>query len=311
MNKPTRKKRRISLLRWFLVALGMVVFFLATGMAALWVALGRPKVNTETPNAEQIALCRELFLLNPELEIEPLGYFRLDSLDVSHGFKFAAKPNDPVELLDEPHRARVSFSKNSENIFLSRGNRISWWDRPPGDVFGGDFLEASDSFIWSVSMGYHPNGDGTLTVWCYAESGANYDEADVVTSERLEFRGHHYQFVAEKEWLSWESAVARCEAMGGHLVVINDPEENDFLTQRLGVGKLPCFLGAHVKNESDAWKWVDGSPLSYQNWIEGQPHGAGNEKNYLRVQPLVWPGWCAFPGHAMGFICEWNSAPTN
>ncbi|MEM7385894.1 MAG: C-type lectin domain-containing protein, partial [Verrucomicrobiota bacterium] len=123
-------------------------------------------------------------------------------------------------------------------------------------------------------MGYLPNDDGTMTVWAYSESGANYSKEDLVTSERLAFRGHYYQLVVDWAWLNWDEAVARCEAMGGNLVVINDKEENDFLTRRLGAGRLPCFLGSRLKRDSDVWEWVDGSPMTYQNWIEGQPHNA-------------------------------------
>ena len=200
MSERKHEKRRISVLRWFFIGGGLVILCLAIGVAALWIALDRPNINTETPSDEHVALCREMLLLHPELEVEPLGYFRLDSLDISHGFKFIAKTDDPVELLDEKHRDRINFRKGFAGGFLSRGDCVSWWSQPLEGVFGGDFLDASDNFIWHSSMAYLPNNDGTLTVWAYAESGANYNEADSVTSERLEFRGHDYQLVVEKEW---------------------------------------------------------------------------------------------------------------
>ncbi len=311
MSGKKQEKRGLGCLGWILISFGLVALCLVIGVAALWISLSRPKVNTEIPSAEDVAVCRAMFLLHPELEIQPLGYFRLESLDISHGFKFIAKAENPVELLDEQYRHRIQFRKGFEGGFLSRGDRVSWWNQPREGVVGGDFLEVSDNFIWHSSMGCRPNGDGTFTVWAYAESGANVSERDIASSERLEFRGHSYQLVVDKNWLNWDDAEARCKAMGGNLVVINDQEENDFLAQLRGVGSVPCFLGARFKQGSEAWEWVDGTPLSYQNWIEGQPLPIREEDNFLRSQPLVWPGWCAFPGTALGFICEWEITPAD
>ena len=275
---------------------------------ALWLALSTPRINTETPSDEHVTLCREIFRLHPDLEIEPLGYRRLDSLDISHGFKFIAKTEDPSELLDERLSAMVKFREDFDSSFLDRVVRSCWWKRAQEGGLGTGFESSLNGFFWHTGIYCHRNGDGTLTVWAYAESGANYNEQELKEVGPQEFRGHYYQLFVEKDWLSWDEASARCEARGGYLVVVNEQEENGFLAG-LVAGKAPYFLGARSAEGTGAWKWIDGSPMSYQNWLEGQPIANRKAGSHLRAQPFVWPAWCESPGPAMGCICEWDSEP--
>ncbi len=171
MNNAHRLSRIFSNFKLCIaIVVSLVAICLAVGVVALLI-LSHPKVNTATPAAEHVTLCREMFRLHPELEIEPLGYRRLDSLDISHGFKFIAKTDDPSELLDDKRREMVEFREKFDGAFIDRARRSSWWNRPQGGGLGAGFEFSYDGFIWFSAMYYHPNGDGTLTVWAYAESG--------------------------------------------------------------------------------------------------------------------------------------------
>ena len=59
------------------------------------------KVNSAKLDAKQVEMCRKLMSINPQLEIEPLGYYSFSSLDDFHRFKFIAKTEDPAELFDK------------------------------------------------------------------------------------------------------------------------------------------------------------------------------------------------------------------
>ena len=48
--------------------------------------------------------------------------------------------------------------------------------------------------------------------------------------------------------------------MGSHLVVINDQDENDFLSGHLNSFQDP-WIGLFDPSERDQWTWVDGSSL--------------------------------------------------
>ena len=59
--------------------------------------------------------------------------------------------------------------------------------------------------------------------------------------------------------------------MGGHLVIINDAEENDFLTS-IGAGNDYYHLGASDHEKEGEWRWVDGTPMKFENWHQNEPN---------------------------------------
>ena len=46
------------------------------------------------------------------------------------------------------------------------------------------------------------------------------------------------------------------------------------------------FLGATDNVEEGVWKWLDGSSLTYENWIAGKPDNQGAGENYLIYQSV-------------------------
>ena len=72
--------------------------------------------------------------------------------------------------------------------------------------------------------------------------------------------------------MTWTEAKACCESMGGHLVVIEAKEEQDFLTDfvsRAGARNL-YWIGLEVVGEG--WEWITGNALEYDNWAVGEPN---------------------------------------
>lgn len=130
-----------------------------------------------------------------------------------------------------------------------------------------------------------------------------------ISKSPVPYGNHYYQVIQEVD-VEWKDAKARCETLGGYLVVINDSEENAFLAS-IGAGNLPFHLGASdAENEGD-WRWIDGSPMTWQNWDEGEPNDNPSRypKNYLSAHPRSWPAWTAGRSRAQGFICEWDHRP--
>jgi len=70
-------------------------------------------------------------------------------------------------------------------------------------------------------------------------------------------------------------------ADGGHLVTIDDPEEQDFLTaafptaESLWIGLVQdvddpsCAPGC---DPDGGWRWIDGSPSTFRNWAPSEPN---------------------------------------
>ena len=107
---------------------------------------------------------------------------------------------------------------------------------------------------------------------------------------------------------TWDEAALFCEELGAGFVIVDNQEENDFITQ-LGVHNH--WLGLSDVETEDEWLWVDGEEANYTNWAENQPDNAGDGEHCV----VIWNGlvgeeeivgeWndgaCATP---LPFICE-------
>eukprot|EP00913_Durusdinium_trenchii_P020607 g19355.t1 len=90
------------------------------------------------------------------------------------------------------------------------------------------------------------------------------------------FRGFCYQLL---KWPgTFKEAEGRCEEVSAHLVSIGSGEEQDFVQQLCGENM--CWLGLEESPESEHWHWIDGSPLSFEHWQQGEPNNfAGVDEN--------------------------------
>ncbi len=75
-----------------------------------------------------------------------------------------------------------------------------------------------------------------------------------------EFDGQHYYLSTSA--LSWPKAQAACEAEGGHLAIIENQAENDFIFSAIND---VVHIGLSDKDTEGTFTWVDGSPLQYDN----------------------------------------------
>jgi hypothetical protein len=71
---------------------------------------------------------------------------------------------------------------------------------------------------------------------------------------------------------TWEEAEANAVALGGHLVTINDAEENEWISRNYNQkGDLSLYIGLH-QGAGGSWMWSDDyAGEGYQNWHPGQP----------------------------------------
>ncbi len=119
---------------------------------------------------------------------------------------------------------------------------------------------------------------------------------------------HEYQLFDDVEDLSWDSGRQACQAAGGDLVVINDQAEADFIAALSDDRYM--FLGATDRDEEGSWKWVDGTPWGFTNWLQGQPNDYGGTEDFL----ATYDGgeWVDVEGSGddfwmpTGYICEWS-----
>ncbi len=72
---------------------------------------------------------------------------------------------------------------------------------------------------------------------------------------------------------NWEQCETAAQALGAHLVVMEDQAENDWLASTFNVANMPhgYWIGYTDKEQEGAWKTVFGDVATYTNWIVGEP----------------------------------------
>ncbi len=91
--------------------------------------------------------------------------------------------------------------------------------------------------------------------------------------------GHTYTIL---EPMTWDEAEQKAVELGGHLVTINDAEENQWIVENL----LPLvdtdrvWIGFNDLEEEGSWVWVSGQTPPYTNWYEGEPNDDGSGEDY-------------------------------
>ncbi|HUN82084.1 MAG TPA: lectin-like protein [Phycisphaerae bacterium] len=95
------------------------------------------------------------------------------------------------------------------------------------------------------------------------------------------------------EGATWIEAEMKAQAMGGHLVSINDAVENEFVRTNFAnyqSQQQPVWIGFTDQAVEGAFVWTDGSPVTYTNWSPGEPNDLGNE-DYGLMSDAVTGGW--------------------
>ena len=67
----------------------------------------------------------------------------------------------------------------------------------------------------------------------------------------------------------------------GDLASIPDQTTTDFLKEKIAFIQ-GTWVGGFKDIATGVWKWMDGTPFSYDNWAVKQPNGDGN---HIELQP--------------------------
>ncbi|XP_036001388.1 C-type lectin domain family 17, member A-like [Fundulus heteroclitus] len=84
-----------------------------------------------------------------------------------------------------------------------------------------------------------------------------------------------------KETKSWSESRKHCQDRGSHLVIIDSPDEQEFVKELNENGE--SWIGLHYTRIEDTetyeWRWVDGSPLTQTYWATGLAQNPTYETN--------------------------------
>ena len=107
-----------------------------------------------------------------------------------------------------------------------------------------------------------PTANSSCTTGDIGDAGETFCTADAISGFNYigELEGHHYYISTSP--LTWPNAKDACERSGGHLVVIDNQIENDFI---FSAANEMVHIGLTDKETEGTFGWVDGSLLQYDN----------------------------------------------
>uniref|UniRef100_A0A3B5QNG6 CD209 antigen-like protein C n=2 Tax=Xiphophorus maculatus TaxID=8083 RepID=A0A3B5QNG6_XIPMA len=79
---------------------------------------------------------------------------------------------------------------------------------------------------------------------------------------------------------SWNKTREDCRNRGGDLVVINDDDEQNFLST---ITNKETWIGLNDMETEGSWKWVDDTPLTQlltKHWEQPQPDNGGGDPKW-------------------------------
>ncbi|MEM9819427.1 MAG: HYR domain-containing protein [Bacteroidota bacterium] len=97
------------------------------------------------------------------------------------------------------------------------------------------------------------------------------------------YEGHEYYLSEQK--VRWTTAQANCLALGGHLAVINDAEENAFIANNVAV---KVYIGLSDFNSEGNPEWVNGDAVTYSNIEPTNDNNASNNFAYFQPWNARW-----------------------
>jgi hypothetical protein len=119
------------------------------------------------------------------------------------------------------------------------------------------------------------------------------------------YLGHTYYLLDGKPWLNQE---AEAIALGGHLVTINDAEENTWVWDTFG-GPYGLFFGFNDIAVEGEWVWASGEAVTFINWRGGEPNNVNGEEHFGELGgDYKWND--VTPRHTWMAVAEVGDAPT-
>ncbi|KAI4899097.1 hypothetical protein NFI96_020372 [Prochilodus magdalenae] len=120
------------------------------------------------------------------------------------------------------------------------------------------------------------------------------------------FNSSIYYITTKKK--SWNESRQDCIKREADLVIINSPEEQEFISRVFG--DWEAWIGLTDIETEGVWKWLDGSELTTRFWWPGEPNDyGGNEDcaitNIRFAEPKSVLTWADFPcTHPVVGICK-------
>ncbi len=237
----------------------------------------------------------------------PIGQIATGELDANEG-------TDAVLLAWGQGAWVLRYSKERDFYLEQLTQNFEGWQMQgayPLENFA-DWMVRDPDLNWQV---YYQHGNGTKypEPWDLAAQNAfDIFANSAVTGEPAHsthggvlFNGNEYKLITTAT--TWTNAKAVCESLGGHLVTISSPEENDFVSNLAKSNLIWLgFTDSETYGASEGnWRWITGEIVTYTNWKVGEPNNLNDEDYAHMYSDGFWND--ADPGSNRFYICEWEN----
>ena len=91
--------------------------------------------------------------------------------------------------------------------------------------------------------------------------------------------GHRYYLLSPN---SWTKAEAEAIKLGGHLVTVNDAQENDWVCNTF-LDANYIWIGLNDTSLEGRFVWSSGEQSTYRNWFSGEPNDFGGDEDFVHI----------------------------
>ena len=169
------------------------------------------------------------------------------------------------------------------------GEAWDWTNWNSGEPSGG-----IESVLYLRCPGQWNDGTDELDGGCRYAAIIEWDERPPVQwSVDDGGNDHWYQVIDVEGGFSIEEAEARARALGGYLVSLTSPEEDQWVYATFDaydrwIGAYQDIRSNEYSEPAGGWRWMSGEPMDYSNWS-----GVGPDNNDISDAPHEeWAHYC-------------------
>ncbi|XP_053186720.1 macrophage mannose receptor 1-like [Scomber japonicus] len=170
----------------------------------------------------------------------------------------------------EPNNQNNAESCAEMHVFMKMWG--STWNDVPCEMYKG--------FLCQIRAGVTPKTPDTIN-----------PDVNITSDGWLEWNGNQYYIQEDRQ--AMEDARKFCQKRHGDLVSINSEAERVFLWKQKSRRYGTFWIGLNVELDG-TYEWMDGSPVVFQKWAEGQPDFKNYDEN------------CAIMNYYTGFWHDYN-----
>lgn len=195
------------------------------------------------------------------------------------------------------------YANNNREWFWITDESISYtnWESGEPNNYGGNEnrMNMSTDGLWN-DIAIHANARENCFVCEYED--LIIDANQYVPVKTTMYNDSKYELYDLN--VTWEKAKAICESKGGHLTIINNRGENDFVN---GLAKCDIWIGITDNLHEANWKDLFGNDITYSNWADKQPDNYSMCENYGSMYADgTWNDNLNYS--KLAFVCEYDDA---